>query len=93
MVFNLALFFCYNFRIKEVAGVVREADEAAKAAKMEELKSETIPFYLEKLDATAKENNGHLALGQVKRNDFGRQFFDKFRQIIFIFLLSCFIRS
>lgn len=50
-----------------MAGVVRETDEAVKATKMEELKSETIPFYLEKLDATAKENNGYLALGQVKR--------------------------
>lgn len=36
---------------------------------MEELKNETIPFYLGKLDAIASENNGHLALGQVKKRN------------------------
>lgn len=47
--------------------VVREADEAAKATKMEEFKNETIPFFLEKLDASAGENSGYLALGQVNK--------------------------
>lgn len=45
--------------------VVRETDEAVKATKMEELKGETIPFYMGKLDAMAGENNGYLANGQV----------------------------
>lgn len=29
------------------------------------MKKETIPFYLDKLDAAAKENNGYMALGRV----------------------------
>lgn len=71
---NSAFFFFeftrYNFRNEEVAGAAREPDEALKATKMEELKNETIPFYLGKLDAIAKENNGYLALGQVKRETY-----------------------
>lgn len=50
-----------------MASIVRESDEELKAKKMEELKNETIPFYLEKLDAMAAENNGYLALGQVNK--------------------------
>ncbi|XP_031631212.1 glutathione S-transferase-like [Contarinia nasturtii] len=42
-----------------------EPDEAVKAKKFEVLKSETLPFYLEKLESIAKENNGYLALGKL----------------------------
>lgn len=36
-----------------------------KQKKLEELKKETVPFYLDKLDAAANENDGYLALGRV----------------------------
>lgn len=63
-----SLFFTFIFLpLIEVLSVVKEAKEATKPTKMEELKNETIPFYLEKLDAMAAENNGYLALGQVNK--------------------------
>lgn len=43
-----------------------EADEAVQSKKRVTLDEETIPFYLEKLDSLAKENNGHFALGKVR---------------------------
>lgn len=49
----------------EIAGAHYEADEAIKQKKFADLKKEVLPFYLEKLEAAAKENNGYLALGQV----------------------------
>lgn len=49
----------------EIAVVSYEADEQVQAKKREPLEAEIIPFYLEKLDSIAKENNGHLALGKV----------------------------
>lgn len=49
----------------EVAGAHFEADEDVKIKKMEHNKKEVIPFYLDKLDELAKENNGYLALGRV----------------------------
>lgn len=49
----------------ELSTAFRESDEAVKEKKFEELKKDTIPFYMEKLDAIAAENNGHLALGRV----------------------------
>lgn len=42
-----------------------EPDDDVKAKKLVTLKDEVIPFYLEKLDDIAKENNGYLALGKV----------------------------
>lgn len=42
-----------------------EPDDDVKAKKLVTLKDEVIPFYLEKLDDIAKENNGFLALGKV----------------------------
>lgn len=45
-----------------------ETDEDVKAAKLQKLKSETVPFYLEKLDAMAGENDGYFALGQVQKS-------------------------
>lgn len=49
----------------EIANASYEADEVVKAKKYENLNAEVLPFYLEKLDDLAKENNGHLALGQL----------------------------
>lgn len=49
----------------EIGAVHYEADEAVKQKKFEDLKKDVIPFYLSKLDAIAKENNGYLALGKV----------------------------
>ncbi|XP_019878295.1 glutathione S-transferase isoform X2 [Aethina tumida] len=53
-----------DFRSK-IAAYHYEADEAAKAAKKEPLFNETIPYYLDKFEAIAKENNGHFALGRL----------------------------
>jgi prostaglandin-H2 D-isomerase / glutathione transferase len=60
-----------NFKIDyvlraEIAVVSYEADEEVQAKKREPLEAEILPFYLEKLDSLAKENNGHFALGKVK---------------------------
>lgn len=59
--------FDWIFRWTEIAVVSYEADEAVQAAKRGPLESETLPFYLEKLDSLAKENNGYFALGKVSR--------------------------
>lgn len=39
--------------------------EMSKQKKMPEIQRTVIPFYLEMLDAIAKENNGYLAFGRV----------------------------
>lgn len=54
-----------NYNFTEIAAVSYEKDEVAKAEKFVPLTNETIPFYLEKLDAIVKENNGYFALGKV----------------------------
>jgi len=53
-----------DLRLK-IAVVSYEADEKVQAKKRETLDAETIPFYLEKLDAIAKENKGYFALGKL----------------------------
>lgn len=53
------------FNFLEIGGVFYEEDEAVKARKLVELEKEILPFYLTKLDAIAKENNGHLAVGRL----------------------------
>lgn len=45
--------------------VFYEKDEAAKQKMLVDLKKDVVPFYLGKLDAMAKKNNGYLALGRV----------------------------
>lgn len=54
---------CYF--IPEIGLYHYEADEKVKEAKAATLFNETIPYYVEKLDAQAKKNNGHLAVGRV----------------------------
>lgn len=49
----------------EIAGAHYEADEAVKEKKFADVKSEVIPFYLDKLESIAEENDGHLAIGKV----------------------------
>lgn len=49
----------------EIAVVSYEADEAVQAAKRIPLENETLPFYLEKLDSIAQQNNGYFALGKL----------------------------
>lgn len=51
---------------EEIAVVSYEPDDEVKEKKNVTLTTEVIPFYLEKLDAIAQENNGHLALGKVR---------------------------
>ena len=42
-----------------------EADEAIKETRKKPLFEETLPFYLPRLEAIAKSNNGHLAAGKL----------------------------
>lgn len=45
-----------------------EQDESIKESRKGPLFKETLPYYLQRLDAIAKENNGHLAAGRVRSN-------------------------
>lgn len=54
-----------NFCSIEIAVVSYETDAAVQEAKRGPLEKETLPFYLEKLEEIAKENNGHFALKKV----------------------------
>ncbi|CRK93022.1 CLUMA_CG006591, isoform A [Clunio marinus] len=49
----------------KIAIVSYEEDQKLQATKREKLEAEILPFYLEKLDALAKENNGHFALKKL----------------------------
>lgn len=49
----------------EIAVVSYEPDDDVKEKKLVTLNSEVIPFYLEKLDDIARDNNGHMANGKV----------------------------
>lgn len=42
-----------------------EKDERIRKRNHEQIKKDVIPFYLEKLDNIAEENDGYLALGRV----------------------------
>ncbi|KAG4070442.1 hypothetical protein HA402_005674 [Bradysia odoriphaga] len=53
-----------DFRLK-IAVVSYEPDDEVKEKKQITLTTEVIPFYLEKLEAIVKENNGHLALSKL----------------------------
>lgn len=55
---------------EEIAVVSYEPDDDVKEKKNITLTTEVIPFYLEKLDAIAAENFGHLALGRVCHTKF-----------------------
>ena len=55
----------FNYLQSEIAVVSYEPDDEVKDKKLTTLNQEVIPFYLEKLDDIARENNGHLALGKV----------------------------
>lgn len=45
-----------------------EKDEGIRKRNHEQIKKDVVPFFLEKLDKIAEENNGHLALGKVKND-------------------------
>jgi prostaglandin-H2 D-isomerase / glutathione transferase len=49
----------------EIGVVSYEPDDDVKEKKLQTLNSEVIPFYLEKLEDIARENNGHLSCGKV----------------------------
>lgn len=57
-------FYC-NFFNLEIADAEFDKDENAKQKKYAHCKKEVIPFYMGKLDAIAKENNGYMAIGRV----------------------------
>ncbi len=57
---------CITLNInEEIAVVSYEPDDEVKEKKQITLTTEVIPFYLEKLEAIVKENNGHLALAKL----------------------------
>lgn len=49
----------------EMSAAFWDEDEAVKTKKLEGLKKDVIPFYLDKLDAIVQENNGYFVLGKV----------------------------
>lgn len=51
--------------ITEIGKYHYEDDDQVKAKYATILFNETVPFYLDKLDAQAKKNNGYLAAGRV----------------------------
>lgn len=53
-----------DFRLK-IAVVSYEPEDEIKEKKLVTLNTEVIPFYLEKLEQTVKDNDGHLALGKL----------------------------
>lgn len=53
------------FYLLEISNYANEADAQLKAEKLKVLNSEILPFYLDKFEAIAKINNGHLALGKL----------------------------
>ncbi|XP_030388202.1 glutathione S-transferase S1 [Scaptodrosophila lebanonensis] len=53
-----------DFRLK-IAVVSYEPEDEIKEKKLVTLNSEVIPFYLEKLEQTVKDNDGHLALSKL----------------------------
>jgi prostaglandin-H2 D-isomerase / glutathione transferase len=55
----------FSFYFLEIGVVSYEKDEKIQAEKRKLLNSETLPFYLSKLDEIAKNNNGHLALNRL----------------------------
>jgi prostaglandin-H2 D-isomerase / glutathione transferase len=60
------LFLFQLFSIStEIAIVAYEPDDEVKEKKMMTLTKQVIPFYLNKLNIIAKENNNHLVLGKV----------------------------
>ncbi|KAI4471543.1 glutathione s-transferase [Holotrichia oblita] len=58
-----------DFRGK-IAAYNYEQDPAIKEARKGPLFQETIPYYLEKFEQIAKDNNGHFAVGKLTWADF-----------------------
>lgn len=59
----------FNDLRQKIGAAHYEADEKLKETKYETVVKETLPFYLPKLDAIAKENNGYLANGKLSWAD------------------------
>lgn len=62
--------------------VAYETDEKLKEKKFEPLLKETVPYLLDKLDAVAKANKGHLACGEVSNFSVNNVFYFKFYRIL-----------
>ena len=45
-----------------------EPDDDVKTKKLVTLNTEVVPFYLEKLEDIARDNNGYLSCGRVSAN-------------------------
>lgn len=55
----------YIFSELSSLNLMNEKDEKVKAEKKDKFAKETVPFYMNKLDAVVKENNGYIANGKV----------------------------
>lgn len=62
--------FFFFFLILEIGMYAYEQNEEVKATRKTQLEQETIPYYLEKFENIAKDNNGHFALGKLTWADF-----------------------
>lgn len=54
-----------HFLTTDLANAEYEPNEESRTKKFELLRSEKIPFFLEKLDGIAKANNGYFALKKL----------------------------
>ena len=53
------------YLVTEIANVYYEFDEEFKAKKAVVLNNEILPFYMDRFEKMAAENNGHLACKRV----------------------------
>lgn len=72
----------------EIADAQFERDANIKEKKYTHLKNEVIPFYMEKLNAIAKENNGYMALGRVNLVDMFNTNVTNFMDFFFVVLVD-----
>ncbi|XP_023313069.1 glutathione S-transferase-like isoform X2 [Anoplophora glabripennis] len=54
-----------DLRLKFAQYIFERDEQAKKEKEKQTLFNETIPYYMEKLDAMAKRNNGYLAVGRL----------------------------
>jgi prostaglandin-H2 D-isomerase / glutathione transferase len=64
----MAICFILNL-FPELAAAHYESNEVAKAEKYKIFRNETLPFFLDKFEAIAKENDGHFALKKLTYAD------------------------
>lgn len=74
--------------IAEMAPAYYEKDERIRKRNHEQIKKDVVPFFLEKLDNIAKENDGYLALGRVWNELWISRFIRLSHNIFWLFQLT-----